>query len=171
MKRFLTGVGLALVLSASLAAPVFAQQPPTAPQDGTEKSARRGRMGRPHGPRMGRRPHALRGLRGLDLTDAQRQQFRSIGESHRQRTHAQREELRQLFQTRRQGGTLTTEQEARARQLHEELRQTGPAIRNEMLAVLTPEQRTRLEQQRGEHKARREEFRNRRRMRGNDEQQ
>ena len=174
MKRFLNGVALALALSASLAAPAFAQQqePPTAPQDGPGKSARRGRLGRPHGPRMGRRLRALRGLRGLDLTDAQRQQFRSIGESRRQRTHAQREELRQLFQTRRQGGTLTPEQEARARQLHEELRQTGEAIRDEMLAVLTPEQRTRLEQRREEHKARREEFRKRRgRMLGNDEQQ
>ena len=172
MKRFLKGVALALSLAASLAAPVFAQQPPNAQQDGPGKSARMGRMRGAHGPRLGRRLRALKGLRQLDLTDAQRQQFRSIRQSHGQRTQAQREELRQLFQSRRQGGTLTAEQQARARQLHGELRQTGEAVRKEMLAALTQEQRTRLEQLREEHKARREEFRNRRRQtRGDDDEQ
>jgi Spy/CpxP family protein refolding chaperone len=170
MKRFLSGVALTLALSAS----TFAQQPPPqdTPQEGNQrKAARHRRSGRAHGPRMARRPHALRGLRRLELTDAQRQQFRSLREGQRQRTHAQREELRQLLRARRQGGTLSAEQEARARQLQQELRQTGEAVHGEMLSVLTPEQRTRLEQQREERKARREERRgHRRRMRDDDEQ-
>jgi Spy/CpxP family protein refolding chaperone len=170
MKKFISGVALTLALSAS----AFAQQttPPEQPPAHPEQSARHRRTGRAHGPRTARRHlHALRGLRRLDLNDAQRQQFRSIREGHRQRTHAQREELRQLFRARRQGGTLSAEQEARARQLQQELRQTGEAIHGEMLGVLTPEQRTRLEQQGEERKARREERRgHRRRMRDDDEQ-
>jgi Spy/CpxP family protein refolding chaperone len=173
MKRFLTGVALTLVFSAS----AFAQQAPPAspaPPDNPERAAghRRRPSGRAHGPRLNRRLHALRGLRRLDLTDAQRGQFRSIRDGHRQRTEARRAELRQLLQTRRQGGTLSAEQEARARQLQAELRQTGEAVHGEMLAVLTPEQRTRLAAQREEHKARREEFRQRRRpLRDRDERQ
>jgi Spy/CpxP family protein refolding chaperone len=171
MKRFLGGVALTLSLSAS----AFAQQPTQpqdTPQEGVQgRAARHRRMGRAHGPRAARRPHALRGLRRLELTDAQRQQFRSIRESQRQRTHAQREELRQLLQTRRRGGTLNAEQEARASQLRQELRQTGESAHGEMLGVLTPEQRTRLEQQREERKARREERRGHRRPMRDDEQQ
>ncbi len=172
MKRFLSGVALTLALSASAFAQQTTTPPPDTPQEGNQgKAARHRRLGRAHGPRMARRTRALRGLRRLDLTDAQRQHFRSIREGQRQRTRAQREELRQLLRTRRQGGTLSAEQEARARQLQQEMRQTGESVRGEMLGVLTPEQRTRLEQQREERKARREERRgHRRRMRDDDEQ-
>lgn len=167
MKRFLSVAVLTLALTASLAVAASAQQ---TEQGGPEKAGKHRRMGRGgHGPRM--RGHGLRGLRQLDLSDAQRQQFRSIREAHQNRTKAQRDELRQLFKTRRQGGTLTAEQEARARQLHDELRQTGEAVHGEMLAVLTPEQRARLENFRQEQKERREEFRNRRRQMRDDDRQ
>lgn len=170
MKRFLSVAGLARALTASLAVAASAQQTEQRQQGGPERAEKRGRMGRGHGQRM--RGRGLRGLRRLDLSDAQRQQFRSIREAHRNRTKAQREELRQLFQARRQGGTLTAEQEARARQLHGELRQTGESVRGEMLAVLTPEQRAQLEKSRQEMKERRDEFRNRRRqMPDEDEEQ
>ncbi|HEU4597528.1 MAG TPA: Spy/CpxP family protein refolding chaperone, partial [Pyrinomonadaceae bacterium] len=145
MKRFIGGVALTLALSAT----AFAQQTPAPeqPQTHPENPVRHRRMGRAHGPRMARHLRARRGLRRLELSDAQRQQFRSLRDSHRQRTQAQRAELRQLLRTRRQGGTLNAEQEARARQLQQELRQTGQSVHGEMLGVLTPEQRTRLEQQ------------------------
>ncbi|MCA1633271.1 MAG: Spy/CpxP family protein refolding chaperone [Acidobacteria bacterium] len=172
MKRFLSGVGLTLVLLTSLAATAFAQETQApSPQGNPEKAQKHRRMGGPHGPRMGRRAHGLKGLRQLDLSDAQRQQIRSIHESVRKRTEAQRNELRQLLGAKRQGGAMTAEQEARARQLRDELRQTGEAVHGEVLAVLTAEQRTRLEQLREEHKERRGEFRNRRGQTRDDDQQ
>ena len=171
MKRFLSGVGLTLVLLTSLAATAFAQQPPqqSPPPVNPEKAEKHRRMGRGHGPRM--REHGMKALRQLDLSDAQRQQIRSIHEGVRKRTEAQRNELRQLLGVKRQGGTLTAAQEARARQLRDELRQSGEAVHGEVLAVLTAAQRTRLEQLRQEHKERRGERHDRRGQTRDDDQQ
>ena len=169
MKRFLSGVGLTLVLLSSLAATAFAQQQQSPAQGTPEKAEKHRRMGRGHGPRM--REHGRKALRQLDLTDAQRQQIRSLHEGVRKRTEAQRNELRQLLGAQREGGTLTVEQEARARQLRDELRQAGEAVHGEVLAVLTDAQRTRLEQLRQEHKERRGERRNRRGQTRDDDQQ
>ena len=162
MKRFLTGIGLTLGLVASLAAGVFAQEQPPAPQGGQGQVERRGPWGpKGHrGPGAGRHGHGMRAFGQLNLTDAQREQIRALRESHRQSTQAQRDELRQIFETRRQGGQLTTEQQARVQQLHAELREAGKRMHDEIVNnVLTAEQRARLEQLKQEREARREQMR------------
>lgn len=162
MKKFITGAVLALGLTASTA--VLARQTQQTPtpqgeQGQADEHSRRGRMrhrmkGMRHRMRAGR--EGFEGLRRLSLTDAQREQFRALREATRQRTQAQREELRQIFRSRREGGNLTAEQEARARQLHQELRETHQRLRTEMLNALTTEQRTQLEQLKQEREQRRE---------------
>jgi Spy/CpxP family protein refolding chaperone len=162
MKKIINSAVLLLGLTASFA--VCAQQTQTPPQGAPQNPERRERMGRMSGMhrRMAMRRHGMKLMRGLDLSDAQREQMRAVRERYRQSTQAQREELRQLFRTKRQGGQLTPEQEARARQLRAELRQTRERIHADMLGLLTPEQRTRLEQLKQERKARVGEMRQRR---------
>ncbi len=63
------------------------------------------------------------------------------------------------METRRNGGTLTPEQEARARELHAQLRANAEKLHGEMFNVLTPEQRAQLKQEREQFKQRREERR------------
>lgn len=166
MKKILTGIVLSFVLAASLGGTATARQQQPAPSAGDAQGAEQqqhrhmGRRGRRDG--MRGRGHRMGGLRQLNLSDAQRQQIRGIHETTSERTRAQREELHGLFQQKRQGGQLTAEQEARANRLLTELRQTRKRVHEEILAVLTPDQRTQLEQQRQEQKQRREERRQRR---------
>jgi len=103
--------------------------------------------------RMG--PHAGidRFMRELNLTDAQRQQRRAIIERRLESTKAQREELFRLGEKRR-AGTFTPEDEARAKALHQELRSSREGIRAEMEAVLTAEQKAKIEQLKAERKQR-----------------
>ena len=171
MKNVLTKIGLALGLVASMAATSLAQTPQTPAPEGGADTGRHERMGRRgrHQRGVGKRG-GFRMLRQLNLSDAQRQQIQSIRENYAARTAAQREELRQLSRTKRQGGTLTPEQQARAEQLRTELRATSESIHIEMLNVLTPEQRTQLEQSMKEHRERREEFRGRRGQRPDEQQ-
>ena len=170
MKNLLTKAGLVLGLAATMAAVSLAQSQQTpAPESGAAGAGRRHeRMGRRRGQHKmdgEGRGGGLRLLHQLNLSDAQREQIRSIRENYAKRTEAQREELHQLSRTKRQGGELTPEQQARAQQLRTELRATAESIHNEMVGVLTPEQRTQLEQLRKERKEHREEFRQRRRQR------
>ena len=172
MKKFLTLAGLALALAASVPVASAQEQPPPpqpAPQEGQQHERRRGgrrheRMGGGHG--LGRKA-----LSRLNLTDAQQTQIRSIHEAARQRTQAQSDELSRLFETRRGGGQLTAEQQARAEQLRNELRATHESVNQQVLAVLTAEQRTQLEQWKQERQSRGHGKRHQRQPTENDEQQ
>jgi protein CpxP len=163
LKNLLTKTGLAVGLVASMSAVGFAQQTQDGTGDAAGQHERMGhdRKGGRHG-KMGKHGGGLRGLRALNLTDAQREQIRTARENHARRTETQREELRQLFTTRRQGGELTAEQQTRAAQLRSELAASAQSFHNELLNLLTPEQRAQFEQQQQERKARRQEFRQRR---------
>lgn len=169
MKNILRRAGLALGLAASLASlNAFAQQPTA--QDGAP-AERHEHMGRRGGHRgMGGHRGRLGHLQALNLTDAQQQQLRAIHERYDQSFSAQRQELRQLHQQKRDGATLTTEQEARAQALRTELHESGKRMHDEVLALLTPEQRAQMEQMKQEHKARREQFRERRKQQDNNNQ-
>lgn len=96
----------------------------------------------------------------LNLTDAQQQQLRAIEERYEATIKPQREEMRRLYESNQ--GELSPDAEARAQQLRAEMRQAMQGIREEMMAVLTPEQRTQLEQLIKERKARQDERRARR---------
>ena len=87
----------------------------------------------------------LRGFRELNLTDQQKQQLRSIRQTQGQGSQAQREEMRQLMQKRRTA-TLTSQEEARAKELRQQLMQSRQGVRTQLMTVLTAEQKAKLEE-------------------------
>lgn len=135
-----------------------------APDDNTQKqeqSERRGFGRRGDGMRGGHHgggKFGMRGLRGINLTDAQKEQVRNIMETNRTANQAVFEEFRTLRQAMR-GGTLDATQQARLETLKEQMKQNAEATRTQVLAILTQEQRTQLEQQKEEMRKRHEERR------------
>ena len=167
MRKFVIFAGLSLGLATFVSVASAQQTTTPTPQGGAQGAEQQrpferrgghrrhmGGMGREHG--LG-----LRGLRRLNLSEAQQGQIRSIHDAARQRTQAQREELRQLFESRRGGGQLTAEQQARAQQLMSELRAAHEGVNTEVLGVLTTEQRAQLEQWKQERESRRQQMRGR----------
>ncbi len=169
-RTFALAGTFALLASAGLAQQTPAQQtqPGGKPDRAHDDMGRRG--GRRH---MGREGHGGGGHKGpgverrvlgrLNLTDAQREGLRGIESRYAEGFRTKREELRGIMQTRRGGGTLTAEQETRARALRDEMRAGSVKMREEIRALLTDEQRTQLQSTRDEMRQRREE---RRGMRG-----
>jgi Spy/CpxP family protein refolding chaperone len=151
-----------LGLAALLSLAAFGQT--SAPQDGTGEG-RVGRRGRADiedrmggGQRAGRGRHGIAGGRALgrlNLSDAQRNQMREIEARYGQSFKTRRQEMRELIELRRQGATLTPEQRQRAEQLRGELRDSAERMHNEILALLTPEQRDQLKRMREEMEVRR----------------
>jgi len=135
-----------VILGAALTIPggtALAQQ--TQPNNNAAPSRQRDPQMRRMMRRRNMRGGRARGFRELNLTDQQRQQMRSIAQTQLQSTQAQRQELRQLMQKRR-AGTLAPQDETRARELRQQLMQSRQGGRTQMLTVLTPEQKTQLEQ-------------------------
>lgn len=106
----------------------------------------------------------MRGMmfRGANLTDDQKAKMKQIGASFRERTQslhqalrAKRQELRQASE----GGTfneaLATQKLQESASLQAKLMGEQFRMRQEMLTVLTPEQKTQMEQKRAEFKAKR----------------
>lgn len=138
----------------------YAQEPQAKPQDDMRPGQEGPRAGGRHG--RFRRHERFDRMRELNLTEEQRQQQRAIVQRHLENTKAQREELSKLRE-KRIAGTFTTEDEARARALREEIHNSMQGIRSEMANILTAEQRAKLEQLKLERKERRHELRERRR--------
>ncbi len=156
----LTSAALVLGLTA-FGAIVQAQQ--TGTQNPSEGSGRE--RGKDRGFRRGPGPDGGFGpglLRELNLTDDQKQQVRTIIQQSFAGSKAAREELRQLGEKRRQG-TLTTEEEARARTLHEQMRASMKETEGKIASVLTAEQKAKVEELRKERKANHERRGGRRR--------
>jgi len=106
----------------------------------------------------------FRGLRELNLTDEQRQQQQAIVQRHLESVKAQREELFKLREKRAQGN-FTAEDGARAKALRQEIHDSMQSVHTEIESILTPEQRTKLEQFKTERKARYDEVLKRRQER------
>lgn len=162
---------IASLSAVALAAPIaFAQTTSTTGQDAQQMS-----RGEGHGKgwgHKGARGHRRGGFgrrgghgmmfRGINLTEDQKAKMKTIGESFRERTRSLREQLRAKRQELRQaseGGTFNESfavqklQESatiQARLMGEQFR-----MRQEMQAVLTPEQKAQIEQKRAEFKAKR----------------
>jgi protein CpxP len=133
--------------------PVFAQ---SADQDGQPQERGKQGFGRFHG-RHGR--GGGNAWQQLNLTDAQKTQMKQIRESYRERTQPLHQELRAKRQELRQGnqgGTfneaLTTQVLTESAALEAKLMGERFKMRQEMLALLTPEQKNQLEQLREQHK-------------------
>jgi Spy/CpxP family protein refolding chaperone len=151
----------------------FAVAQEQAPQGGVPKMEGKGpgqgRFGkRGHGKRKGMRAPGRRmgpggimqQFRGLNLSDAQRQQIRGIMESNRP-SDAVREEMRSIAQARR-NGTVTDAQKARAKELAEQGRANMENVRQQTLAVLTAEQKAELDSRRQKMEDRRKQMDQRR---------
>lgn len=117
----------------------------------------RGMRGGRHGGPMG----MLRGLHGVDLTEAQRTQIRGIMESKRDSFKQVHEQMRTLGRAKHEG-TLTPEQETQFRTLKDQIKANADATRQEVLNILTAEQKTKLEQFQQEMKQRKAERRQQR---------
>ncbi len=156
-------LGLVIALACGTGA-AFAQQTAT-PQQQDGQMRREGRRGERGGKRTERHMSGMmRLLRELNLTDAQDLQVRAALERFAESTRPQREAFRQLHeQGDEQQGAPSAETRERARQLRVEMREATQRTRADILAILTPEQRTKFEQMEQERKARHEEWRGRRR--------
>jgi len=139
-----------------------AQETKEVPKEGAVKAERKARgvegremrgKGR-HGDRMGH------GIRGIDLTDAQREQIKKIREGNKPDA-AVFEEMKTIM-TARRAGTATTEQEARLQTLKAQRKEKAQAVRAQIQAVLTPEQKAQIEQRKQEMKQRMQERRQQR---------
>ena len=104
----------------------------------------------------------MRGFaRDLNLTEAQQTEMRAIRQRFAETIKPQREALRQLRDEQRNGGA---DIEQRAEAIRAQISQASKAMRDAMLNILTPEQRTQIEQRQQERQNRREQFRQRRQI-------
>ena len=165
---------IASLSAVALAAPIaFAQSNTTAQDTPQATSQRHGDHGKGWGGRGdregrggwdGERGGRMQGMmfRGIDLTDDQKAKMKSIGESFRERTQSLRQQLgakRQELRQASEGGTfneaLATQKLQESASLEAKLMGEQFRMRQEMLSVLTPEQKTQMEQKRAEFKAKR----------------
>jgi protein CpxP len=165
---------IASLSAVALAAPIALAQSTSTTQDPQQQSRGEGR-GKGWGEHKGRGDGEGRGWRGdyggemrgmmfggITLTDDQKAKMKQISQSFRERTQslhqqlrAKRDELRQASE----GGTfneaLATQKLQESASLQAKLMGEQFRMRQEMLSVLTPEQKTQLEQKRAEFKAKR----------------
>ena len=104
----------------------------------------------------------MRGLKNLDLTDAQKEQIRGIMETNKTANEPLRQEMRSLMEKRRGGEELTETDRTRLKELRTQMKQSAEQTHNTILGFLTAEQRQKLEQMKQDKQKRREEFRQRR---------
>jgi Spy/CpxP family protein refolding chaperone len=164
LQRKLTGIGLTLGLVLTFGVAAFAQDGASQQQDNgaQQQGPFGGRGGKRRGGGGGRRgPGAMmRLMKQLNLSDAQQQQIHAIHERLQANVKPQREEMRRLRESSQ--GQPSADTVARIEALHTEMGRAMRATHEEILAVLTQEQRTQLEQLVRERKARHEERRGRR---------
>jgi protein CpxP len=162
MKRLnmVQATAIAAALSIATVAPIVLAQATAAP-DGAGHE----RGGAWHG--RGRADKA-EFFGSLNLTDAQKTQLKQIRDSHRQTVESLSEQIRTKRQEvwQLQSGQTFDEAAAQAKltevaSLEAKLMGERFRARQEMLAVLTPEQKAQVEQQKGQWQQKREQFRDR----------
>jgi Spy/CpxP family protein refolding chaperone len=160
---FLT-VALSVVAFATFS---MAQDGSTAPEN-TEKAAK-GHHGRGMGKhKFGGRGHGRhhrmhRGmwmLKAANLTDVQKEQIKVIRESNKLNAGA-KEEVQTLRKAKKDG-TITADQTERLKALRLERQENRKLVHQQILAILTPEQRAQIDQKKAEMKQRFQERRQKR---------
>jgi protein CpxP len=113
----------------------------------TEMKGHRGGMR--HGRGMG-------GLRGIDLTDAQKSQIKALHEANKPSAEAM-EEMKALHMAKR-NGTITADQQTRLDAIKADAKAKRQSVHDQMMSILTPEQKAQIEKRKTEMKARREQM-------------
>ncbi|MEO8648939.1 MAG: Spy/CpxP family protein refolding chaperone [Acidobacteriota bacterium] len=165
-KNTFTSVIASAIALTAFAGLSYAQDASAAPKaDGQKqekldrKGDRRGNMGRRgigHGGHRG-----FPGLRAIQLTDAQKEQVRLIHESNKPDAAAI-EHMKAMRESFKAGTTPTPEQKEQMKAMREQRRAKAESTRQQILAILTPEQRQQLDTRRTEMEKRmkdRKEFR------------
>jgi len=162
LLRFKT-LAIATLSAIALTASIAVAQSVTPGQNTGQQGARhewggRGKFGHGWGG-----PGAMGMFRQLNLTDDQKAKIKQIRESYAERNKPLRDQLRAKRQELRQaseGGTfneaLATQKLTEMASLEAKLMGEGFRMHQETLAVLTPEQKTQLDQAKAQFKARRE---------------
>src|SRR5918997_6361016 len=158
-------LGLAGLSALALATPVALAQTAGGEQSGQTARAERkrgGERGGRRGHRGGKRRGHFGGLRGVELTDAQKASLKQLRQASRERTQPVREQLRAKRQELRQAESGATFNEQLAAQklseasaLQARLMAEEFKLRQDSLAVLTAEQKAQLEQRRQQREQRR----------------
>jgi protein CpxP len=153
---------IASLSAVALAAPIAFAQSTTTTQDTPQATGERhGGHGKGWGGERGGRMGGMM-FGGINLTDDQKAKMKEIRQSFRESTKSLHEQLRAKRQELRQASEGVTFNEALATQklqesagLQAKLMGEQFRMRQQMLSVLTPEQKTQLEQKRAEFKAKR----------------
>ena len=145
-------IAIAAVMAIAVAVPVAIAQTADAGANKGQGGHWRGR-----GERGGR---GMMGFRNLDLTDAQKAQMKQIRESHSQnlrpimeQLHAKRQEIRQAGEGGAFNEALVTQKLIEIAPLEAKLQGEHFRIRQEMLSVLTADQKAKLDQSREQFKS------------------
>ena len=167
-SKFLT-VFTAAAATAALTTFTMAQEGTTtpAPEKKAEKRAKgfgknkaNGMHGVQRHGKMGMRFGRMGGLRGVELSDAQKEQIKAIREANKP-TGQYAEEVRAIAQARKDG-TITDAQKERIKAIRQEMMAKRQDVHSQIQAVLTAEQKAQIEQRRNEMLQRREEMRQKR---------
>lgn len=174
-SKFFSGVAVAVAATAFSVAGIAQEKVERSPEAGQKKERMRGEgfgkgMRDGHGKGMRGGKHGGFGLRGIELTEAQKEQLKAIREANKP-DPAIREEMKTIMMARRDG-TITEEQKTRVQTLRAQQMEKAQAVRAQVDAILTPEQkqqietrkqemRQKMEERRQQWQQRREEFKQR----------
>lgn len=167
-NKFFSGVALATAVFA-FSAIGFCQEVTSTTTDKTDrvKGEHRGHGKRGYGRgEMGGKRHGGRGMgmmRGIELTEAQKAQFKAIHEANKPSAEL-REEMKSLHMAKR-AGTITADQQLRIDTLKAQAKEKHQAVKAHIDAILTPEQKAQIETKKAAMKVRREERRQQRELR------
>jgi len=145
-----------------------AQETTTAPKDGTKiekgdrKHGKRGgrEFGRGMEGRHGGRGMGM-GLRGIELTEDQKAQIKAIHQANKPDAAAL-EQMKAFREARRNGGTITEEQKAQMKQFRDARKAKMEQVHQQVLNILTAEQKAQLEARKADGEKRREEWKQKR---------
>ena len=117
---------------------------------GRGKFGKEGRGGK-HGDEM-----MMGALRQLNLTDTQKTQIKSVMDSNRAANQGTHEEVRGLMMKQRDG-SITADEQSKLKEYRAQGKADAEKTHSAILAILTPEQRTQLDQMKEQMKEKRQQ--------------
>lgn len=156
-RKFISSLGVAAVAAAFSVVSFGQETTTTTPAAPTklDRKGKRGFEGRGMGRHHGKRGGMFRGLRDLNLSDAQKAQIKAIREANKP-NEAMITELRAIREARKSGQAITAEQKTRLKAVREQRREKAQSVHAQILGVLTAEQKATLETRKTEMRQHRE---------------